>query len=86
MKFAWMWSAISTLEYDSASSRTHPSQLGAALKSISTGLEVFALCASAPSTSLLQSTAILTPSRLRHVFDSSYGPAVAFLYQLIGKK
>lgn len=53
MKFAVMKRETSSSAYDSASSRAHPPQAGAALKSISSGRSEFLASESAASTSVL---------------------------------
>jgi hypothetical protein len=53
MKFAVMKRETSSSAYDSASSRAHPPQAGAALKSIRSGRSEFLASESAASTSVL---------------------------------
>jgi hypothetical protein len=61
MKFCSMNAAISALSYDSASSRTHPPQAGAAVKSARTGLLVLADSRSASSMSFFHLIAMGPP-------------------------
>jgi len=53
--------AVSSSLYDSASSRTHPFQAGAALKSMSKGCLLLFACASAASASVSQFTFMICP-------------------------
>jgi hypothetical protein len=72
-----MNAATSSSAYDSASSRAHPPQEGAALKSIRTGRAESRALASAPSTSFLfQERGIFVLSRA----GPSTAPATAYLH------
>lgn len=61
-KFSFMKVAITSSPYDSASSRAHAPQAGAALKSISKGLVLVLASASAASASFIQFTFICVSS------------------------
>src|ERR1044071_4847597 len=60
-KFSSMNEAVSSSSYDSASSRAHAPQAGAALKSTSSGCLLVFASASAASASLSQCTFISSP-------------------------
>jgi hypothetical protein len=81
MKLLLMKFAVSGSEYDSASSRAHAPQAGAALKSTSTGLPLDFASASAASASFFQFTSIRRASILGRQIDAPNGLAASKAFE-----